>query len=73
MTSERKQAALESDGGLSHSDAIALASANLEKLLGVKNTNTDLVATRQGSLLSFEGSVVGVISSTKAGAEWVEM
>jgi len=68
-----KQAALESDGGLSHSEAISLASSNLEKLLGVKNTNTDLVATKQGSFLSFEGSVVGIVSSTKAGAEWVEI
>lgn len=56
------QAALEADGALSRSDAIALASVNLEKLLGLKKPVSDLVAVKSGSLLDFEGKVVGVIS-----------
>ncbi|KAF8974242.1 carbohydrate esterase family 9 protein [Flammula alnicola] len=55
-------AALEANGSLSRSDAIALASVNLERLLGVKTPVTDLVAVKQGTLLDFEGKVVGVIS-----------
>jgi hypothetical protein len=55
-------AALEANGALSRSDAIALASVNLEKLLGIKKPVTDLVAVKQRSLLDFEGKVVGVIS-----------
>ncbi|KAF5309156.1 hypothetical protein D9619_012722 [Psilocybe cf. subviscida] len=55
-------AALEANGALSRSDAIALASVNLEKLLGIKKPVNDLVAVKQGSLLDFEGKVVGVIS-----------
>jgi len=56
------QTALEADGRLSTSDAISLASVNLEQLLGIKTPNTDLVAVKQGSLLDFGGKVVGVIS-----------
>lgn len=41
---------------------MALASVNLEDLLGIKAENNDLVATRGGSLLDFEGKVIGIIS-----------
>jgi hypothetical protein len=58
-----EQAALEANGALSRSDAIALASVNLERLLGLKTPVSDLVAVKQGSLLDFEGKVVSVISS----------
>jgi hypothetical protein len=39
-------------------------SSNIDKLLGVsaKPEDADLVATRGGDLLSFEGKVVAVIS-----------
>lgn len=56
------QIALETNGALSKSDAFALASVNLERLLGVQNPITDLVAVKGGTLLDFEGKVVGVIS-----------
>ena len=57
------QAALEANGTLSKSDALALASVNLEKLLGVKASGVqgDLVVTRGGDLLDFS-KVVAVIS-----------
>ena len=58
------QAALEAGGALSKADALALASGNLEKLLGVKTDSlqqADLVVTRGGDLLEFS-KVVAVIS-----------
>ncbi|EJF61654.1 composite domain of metallo-dependent hydrolase [Dichomitus squalens LYAD-421 SS1] len=56
-------AALESNGALSKADALALASVNLEKLLGVKadSVRGDLVVTRGGDLLEFS-KVVAIIS-----------
>ncbi|KAL1938740.1 hypothetical protein VTO73DRAFT_11343 [Trametes versicolor] len=56
-------AALESGGAISKADAIALASTNVEKLLGVKTDElqSDLVATRGGDLLDFS-KVVAVVS-----------
>ena len=56
------QAALETGGKLSDKDAIALVTTNLEKLLGIKEPNTDLIATTGGTLLDFESKVVAVIS-----------
>ena len=58
------QAALESDGRISKEQALALASVNLEKLLGVKpsGSSSDLVATRGGTVLDFEAKVIGIIS-----------
>ncbi|KAJ8494882.1 hypothetical protein ONZ51_g2001 [Trametes cubensis] len=56
-------AALESNGEIQKADALALASVNVEKLLGI-NTDSlqgDLVATHGGDLLDFS-KVVGVIS-----------
>ncbi|KAI8995511.1 carbohydrate esterase family 9 protein [Trametes punicea] len=56
-------AALESDGRIKKADAIALATVNVEKLLGIKTDalQGDLVATRGGDLLGFS-EVVSVIS-----------
>ncbi|KDR75829.1 hypothetical protein GALMADRAFT_248549 [Galerina marginata CBS 339.88] len=64
-------AALEANGSISTADAIALASVNLEHLLGVRAPNTDLVAVKQGTLLDFEGKVVGIISPRRATVEWI--
>ncbi|KAI9060397.1 carbohydrate esterase family 9 protein [Trametes sanguinea] len=56
-------AALESDGAIRKAEAIALASVNVESLLGVKTDGleSDLVATQGGDLLDFS-KVVAVIS-----------
>ncbi|KAF7969725.1 hypothetical protein HWV62_26136 [Athelia sp. TMB] len=56
-------AALESHGEISKAEALALASVNLEKLLGVKRVKPDIVATKGGSLLDLESKVVGIISA----------
>ncbi|PBK90230.1 carbohydrate esterase family 9 protein [Armillaria gallica] len=58
-------AALEARTEISQSDALALASVNLEVLLGVDNEDYDLVATTFGTLLDFESKVVGVVSSRR--------
>ncbi|KAL5523424.1 hypothetical protein ACEPAG_7597 [Sanghuangporus baumii] len=60
-------AALEAVGDVSRADALALASRNLEKLLGleVDADLTDLVATEAGGILDFESKVVGIISPRK--------
>lgn len=61
------QAALEAHGEISKTAALALASVNLEKLLGVKvgPLQGDLVATRGGTLLDFSSRVVSIISSVR--------
>ncbi|KAJ7512479.1 carbohydrate esterase family 9 protein [Mycena galericulata] len=53
-------AGLDSNGVLGKADVLALATSNLETLLGVEEPNSDLVATRGGS--DFEGKVVAIIS-----------
>ncbi|CAK5272083.1 unnamed protein product [Mycena citricolor] len=53
-------AGIEADGLLSKAEVLALGSSNLETLLGVTETNTDLVARRGGD--GFEGRVVAIIS-----------
>lgn len=52
---------------MSKAEVLALASTNLEKLLGLEIDTqlSDLVATEQGDLLDFEGKVVGIISPRK--------
>lgn len=42
-----------------------MASTNLEKLLGVKNGNSDLVAVAHGDFLSFEGKPTAIISGSR--------
>ena len=61
------QAALEADGEISKAEAIALASSNLEKLLGLKSgtVTSDLVATTGGTVLDFESKVVGIVSAKR--------
>src|ERR1700683_4739755 len=61
------QAALEAHGEISKAEALALASVNLEKLLGVEpdHSQNDLVATRGGTLLDFQSRVVGLISARR--------
>ncbi|KAF5380447.1 hypothetical protein D9615_004475 [Tricholomella constricta] len=58
-------AALEANGQLSKADALALASVNLEVLLGLNSEISDLVATKGGDLLGFEGKVISVISPNR--------
>ncbi|KAJ7089245.1 carbohydrate esterase family 9 protein [Mycena belliarum] len=53
-------AGLESNGVLGKAEALALASSNLEILLGVEEINSDLVATKGGA--GFEGKVLAIIS-----------
>ena len=61
------QAALEAPEDISRTQALALASSNLEKLLGleVQAELADLVAMEAGDILDFESKSVGVISPRK--------
>ena len=52
-------------GVVSTCEVLALASVNLERLLGLHNPVTDLVAVEKGSILDFEGKVVGIISQIR--------
>ncbi|KAJ7253708.1 carbohydrate esterase family 9 protein [Mycena haematopus] len=54
-------AELESNGALRRSEAMEMVSSNVEILLGVAESNSDLVATRGGS--DFAGKVMAIISS----------
>ena len=56
------QAALEAGREITTAEALALASVNLEILFAVNTEASDLVATKGGSLLDFEGKVVAIIS-----------
>lgn len=60
-------AALESFDRISREQALALASVNLEKLLGVKPSGglSDMVATRGGTVLDSEAKVIGIISARR--------
>ncbi|KAJ3809317.1 carbohydrate esterase family 9 protein [Lentinula aff. lateritia] len=60
-------AAVEAGGDISREQAIALASSNLEKLLGLApgTVSSSLVATTGGTLLDFESKVVAVASSKR--------
>ncbi|KAJ6572059.1 carbohydrate esterase family 9 protein [Mycena capillaripes] len=53
-------AGLEADGALRRSTVLELASTNVETLLGVTDSNSDLVATMGGD--DFEGKVIAVVS-----------
>ncbi|KAI0710591.1 carbohydrate esterase family 9 protein [Earliella scabrosa] len=59
-------AALDADGLISKEQAVALASTNVEKLLGIerKADEVELVATRGGDLLGY-GKVAAVISPVR--------
>ncbi|KAG6841875.1 hypothetical protein C0991_005605 [Blastosporella zonata] len=58
------QAAIEAGGLISRSEALALGSVNVQKLLGVEAgaKNSDLVVTRGGDLLDVHSRVVAVLS-----------
>lgn len=62
-----RQLTLDSGGAIGMDEALSMASFNVERLLGIENdgTDADIVATEGGELLSFEGKVVGVISSRR--------
>jgi len=51
------------------SEALALASVNLERLLGLHNNVTDLIAVEKGTIFDFSGKVVGVISPLRGGVD----
>ncbi|KAJ6491350.1 hypothetical protein C8R47DRAFT_1045160 [Mycena vitilis] len=53
-------AGLEADVALGRSTLLELVSTNVEALLGVKDSSTDLVATQGGD--GFEGKVVAIVS-----------
>ncbi|TEB38238.1 composite domain of metallo-dependent hydrolase [Coprinellus micaceus] len=63
--------AIDAHGYISKNDAIALATINVEKLLGLSTPNTDLVAVEHASLYDFSGKVVGVISKREGGTSLV--
>jgi len=65
-------AALEVNGTLSKHEALALASVNLEHLLGIQVSNTDLVAVKHGDLLGFEGEVISIISPHRETVELMQ-
>lgn len=56
--------AIEAGGRISQERAYALASVNIEKLLGVVNSGetSDMVATEGGSLLDMGARVVAIVS-----------
>lgn len=59
------QAYIEAGGQLSKSQALAIASTNIEKLLGIAPETAllnDLVVTHGGDLFDMESKVIGVVS-----------
>ncbi|KAJ3553840.1 hypothetical protein NM688_g3408 [Phlebia brevispora] len=67
-------ALLDNPDVLSQASVLAMASSNVEKLLGVHVDpyEADLVATSGGDLLSFEGKVVAVISPRRGRVDFFE-
>ncbi|KAI0342081.1 carbohydrate esterase family 9 protein [Trametopsis cervina] len=56
-------ASLEAGGSITHKDALALVTINLEKLFGISaDSDADLVATIGGGLFDYTSKVVAVIS-----------
>ncbi|EJC98798.1 composite domain of metallo-dependent hydrolase [Fomitiporia mediterranea MF3/22] len=63
---------IEAGGQVSKSEAIALASTNVERLLGAavnSESQRDLVVTKGGDLLDIEAKVVGIISPQRGQVE----
>ena len=54
----------ESDGRITVTEALNMASSNIEKLLGIKPqfVNQDLVVVSGGGPFSFESKAIGMIS-----------
>ncbi|KAI0342088.1 composite domain of metallo-dependent hydrolase [Trametopsis cervina] len=67
-------ALLDSPHVLTRGSALAIASSNLERLLGlpVDPYESDLVATSGGDLLSFEGKVIAIISPRRRKVDFLE-
>ena len=66
------KAALESNGTMRESQAIALASSNLERALGFvqeRSIMPDLVMYEGGGILDFSSKAVGVISMRRKSVE----
>jgi hypothetical protein len=60
------QAALESNGNISKAQAIALATINIEKALGLPSRPShDIVAYSGGNILDFHSKVVAVVSAQR--------
>ncbi|KAJ6577348.1 carbohydrate esterase family 9 protein [Mycena capillaripes] len=58
--------ALESGGSISKEAALAMASSNIEKLLGVRSgASTEFVVTRGGDLFSLDSKVIAMVSSKR--------
>ncbi|KAJ7242763.1 composite domain of metallo-dependent hydrolase [Mycena haematopus] len=58
--------ALESGGSISKEAALAMASSNIEKLLGVRSgSNSELAVTRGGDLFSLDSKVIAMVSSKR--------
>ncbi|KZV70092.1 carbohydrate esterase family 9 protein [Peniophora sp. CONT] len=59
------------ENNLTHSEALSLVSSTVDSLLGVRArpSDADLVATRSGGLLEFEGKVVGIVSPRVGGVD----
>ncbi|KAL0072430.1 hypothetical protein AAF712_000193 [Marasmius tenuissimus] len=66
-------AAIEANGKLSQEQAIALASKNIEILLGaeVDDDDTDMVATSAGDLFEMSAKVVAIVSSRQSSVELI--
>jgi len=62
-----KKVSLDSHYRISTTDALELASTKVEQLVGlnVADEDRDLVATKGGELLEFEGKVTAVISNKR--------
>jgi len=58
----------EADGALTHDEAIALGSQNIEKLLGldINDQDREMVAYSGGDIFSFESKAVAVIQPLRA-------
>jgi hypothetical protein len=60
------QAALESNGQIGKAQAIALATTNIEKALGLSSSAWhDIVAFSGGDIFDFRSKVVGVVSAQR--------
>lgn len=64
----RTQIKAEASGELSHTDAIALGSLDIEKLLnlGINDQDREMVAYAGGDIFSFESKAVAVIQPLRA-------